>query len=327
VGILLVIGFGTWELRAGRITIGGLLVFVAYLSQLYSPIRRVGRLGNTVAAAFASAERVVEFLDLQPTIVEPSEPIVLERARGTVVFDRVRFSYPGTTNKALYDVSFTVNPGETLALVGPSGAGKSTIAKLLLRFYDPQAGRVRLDGHDVRDLSLRSLRDNVTLLLQETLVFDGTVRENIAYGRPDATDHEIRAAARAADAEEFILGLPDGYDTLVGQKGRLLSGGQRQRLAIARAMIRDAPVLVLDEPTTGLDAESAERILGPLRRLMSGRTTIIISHNLLTVREATKIVVLESGGVTARGDHAKLLARSGTYAGLYRRHHLEEATV
>jgi ATP-binding cassette subfamily B protein len=197
----------------------------------------------------------------------------------------------------------------------------------LLRFYDYDAGTVRIDGHDLRDVTLHSLRENVAVLLQETLVFDGTVRENIAYGRSGATEEEVVAAAKAADAHGFITTLPEGYDTVVGQKGRLLSGGQRQRIAIARAMVRDAPVLVLDEPTTGLDNESGEKVMEPLRRLMSGRTTIVISHNLATVREASEIVVLEDGRVAERGSHADLLEREGVYARLYDVHHPKVRTV
>ncbi|WP_243878150.1 ATP-binding cassette domain-containing protein [Streptomyces sp. SUK 48] len=233
-------------------------------------------------------------------------------------FDGVWFRYPGTTPWALADVSFRVAPGETLALVGASGAGKSTAARLQLRFYDPDRGAVRLDGTDLRDLQLADVRESVAVVLQETLVFHGTVRENIAYGRPEAAEAEIVAAARAADAHEFIERLPEGYDTLVGQRGRTLSGGQCQRLAIARAMVRDAPVLLLDEPTTGLDARSGRRIMEPLRRLMAGRTTIVISHNLLTVRDATRIVVLDRGRVVEDGAHKDLLVRDGTYARLHR---------
>nr|WP_234438336.1 ABC transporter ATP-binding protein [Streptomyces sp. NRRL S-340] len=233
----------------------------------------------------------------------------------------------GSAPWALADVSFHVSPGETLALVGPSGAGKSTVAKLQLRFYDPDLGAVRLDGYDLRDLALADLRESVAVVLQETLVLHGTVRENIAYGRPDATEAEIVAAARAADADGFVRRLPQGYDTMVGQRGRTLSGGQRQRLAIARAMVRDAPVLLLDEPTTGLDAGSGRRIMAPLRRLMSGRTTVVISHNLLTVRDASRIVLLDHGRIAESGTHDELLRRGGAYARLYGLHQTGAATA
>ncbi|MFF2148270.1 ABC transporter ATP-binding protein [Kitasatospora sp. NPDC058190] len=326
-GGLAVMGLGTWELVRGRLTLGGLMVFLALLSRLYSPIRGMSGLGNTFYSASAAAERIIELLDQRPQVVDPPAPRAIGRAQGGIEFDDVTFSYPETAAPALSGVSFRAAPGKTLALVGASGAGKSTVAKLLLRFYDPTAGTVRLDGVALRELSLTELRENVAVVLQETLVFHGTVRENIAYGRPDATEAEILAAARAADVHGFVSRLPDGYDTVVGQRGRLLSGGQRQRLAIARAMVRDAPVLVLDEPTTGLDAESAQRIMGPLRLLMAGRTTIIISHNLLTVRDADQIVLLEQGRVAAHGTHEELLAGSPAYAGLHRLHHPRDESV
>jgi len=315
---LAVIGAGVWMLSARRLSLGELLVFLTYLGSLFSPIRGLGQLGTTIYAASAAAERIAEFQDEQPSVLDRPHSRALRRARGLIEFDKVSFRYPGTSRQVLTDVAFRIEPGETLALVGPSGVGKSTIAKLLLRFYDPAEGEVRLDGHDLRDLRAHALREQIAVLLQEALVFDATVRENIAYGRPNATDEEIVRAAKAADAHDFIAALPHGYDTGVGQKGRRLSGGQRQRIAIARAMIRNAPILILDEPTTDLDPESGHRILEPLRRLMGGRTTIVISHNLMTVREATTILVLKEGRVIERGTHGDLVERDGMYATLYR---------
>ncbi|MCE0763585.1 ABC transporter ATP-binding protein/permease [Pseudonocardia kujensis] len=327
VGVLTVLGVGIWQMARGNLTLGGLLVFTGYLSQLFGPVRGFGEMGNTVYAAAAGAERVIELLDEQPQVTDRPDPVRIERARGDLRLEDVTFTYPGTAGPALERVSILVPRGHTVAVVGPSGAGKTTLTKLLLRFYDPEAGSVVLDGHDLRDLALADVRRNVAALLQETLVFDGTVRDNILWGRPDASEAEIVEAARAADAHEFITALPDGYDTRVGQRGRLLSGGQRQRLAIARAMVRDAPVLILDEPTTGLDAGAAERVLTPLRRLMEGRTTLVISHNLLTVTDADQIVYLENGRITASGRHRELLARSPGYAELYRLHHPGEESA
>ncbi|MGW4878012.1 ABC transporter ATP-binding protein [Streptomyces sp. NPDC004262] len=317
-GGLAVLALGTWKLAQGQLTLGGLLVFLALIGKLYSPVHGLSGLGTAFYTASAAAERIIELLDERPQVTERAGARRLRRARGGVEFDGVWFRYPGTSAWALSDVSFRAEPGRTLALVGASGSGKSTLAKLQVRFYDPDRGAVRLDGTDLRELSLADVRENIAVVLQETYVFHGTVRENIAYGRPAATEAEIVAAARAADAHEFVERLPDGYDTLVGQRGRTLSGGQCRRLAIARAMIRDAPVLLLDEPTAGLDIRSARRIMEPLRRLMAGRTTVIVSHQLQTVRDAHRIVVLDRGRVVEDGTHADLLGRQGPYALLHR---------
>jgi ABC-type multidrug transport system fused ATPase/permease subunit len=320
VGVLAVVAFAVRELTVGDITLGGVLAFVAYLTQLYAPIQNLGALANELFSASASADRVIEVLDLTPAVREPEYPARLAQARGSLRVIDLAFQYPGTDRPTLSGIDFSVEPGQRIALVGASGAGKSTLAKMLLRFFDPDSGSIILDGRDLRDLSFADLRHNITPLLQETLVFDGTIRENILWGRLDATEEEVLRAATAADADSFINQLPEGYDTRVGQRGRLLSGGQLQRIAIARAMIRDAPVLLLDEPTTGLDAESTRRVLRPLRRLMEGRTTIIISHNLLTVTDADQIIYLENGSITGRGTHTELLASSPGYARLYRLH-------
>jgi ATP-binding cassette, subfamily B, bacterial len=318
-GVMAVILFGAYELSQGRLTIGGLLVFLVYLSGLYRPIRGLASLLNSFYAASAGAERILQLLDERPEIQDGEGALDIGVAEGRVRFEAVSFRYPGSERRALDNVSFEAAPGEVVALVGPSGAGKSTVARLLLRLRDPEAGSVTLDEHDLRDLTLSSLRANVAALLQETMVFDGTVRENIAYGRPGASEEEIIRAAEEADAHEFILSLPEGYDTVVGQKGRLLSGGQRQRVAIARAMVRNAPILVLDEPTTGLDADSARKVIEPLKRLMAGRTTIIVSHDLFAVREADRVIVIDDGEVAEAGTHEELLPNEGVYAGLYRK--------
>jgi ATP-binding cassette, subfamily B, bacterial len=319
-GVMFVIVLGTVAVTSGDLTIGGLLVFITYLTQLYGPVRDLSSLSNTIFKAAAGAERVIELLDEQPRIVDRPGAVHVPRARGVIELDEVTFTYPGAAAPALRDVSLRAEPGQTIALVGPSGSGKTTLAKLLLRFYDPEHGMVRLDGHDLRDVELASLRRSVAILLQETLVLHGTVRDNIAFARPGASDAEIRAAAEAAGAARFIESLPQAYDTDLGERGRRLSGGQRQRIAIARALLADAPVLVLDEPSTGLDAEARTALMGPLGRLMQHRTTLVISHDLLTVRDADQILVLEGGTVAEQGSHEELVAAGGRYASLWALH-------
>jgi ATP-binding cassette subfamily B protein len=320
-GVLTILGVGIWELTAGNISLGGLLAFLVFLSQLYQPVQGVGALSTSLFGAAAAAERIIELLDEQPNVRAPEYPIPLGRASGLLRLDQVSFGYPDTGAEVLKQVSFTTESGQTTAIVGASGAGKTTLLKLLLRFYDPTVGRITLDGHDLRELDPAALRANIAIVLQETLLLDGTIAENILAGRPDATEQQVIEAAKAADAHEFITALPEGYATRVGQRGRLLSGGQRQRIAIARAMIRDAPILLLDEPTASLDADAAQRILSPLRRLITGRTTIIISHNLLTVTDADQIIYLEHGRITETGTHDQLLMNNDQYAHLYHLHH------
>ncbi|WP_345564177.1 ABC transporter ATP-binding protein [Nonomuraea rosea] len=291
--LILILGFGAWEIAAGRLTLGGLLSFAAYLALLYPAVQGLGELALTVSEAAAGSDRVVEILRARPLVNDAADAVPAGRSRGSVAFEGVGFAYPGRSRPVLRDLSFSAEPGEVVAFTGPSGAGKSTMAKLLLRFYDPDAGRILLDGTDLRGLTKESVRANITILHQETMLFSGSVRDNIAYGRPEASLDEVIRAAEAAGVHDFVKLLPQGYDTPVGQRGRLLSGGQRQRIAIARALLRDAPVLVLDEPMNGLDDATAAQVMKPLRRLMAGRTTLLITHDLRHVPEGARMVEVE----------------------------------
>ncbi|MER6357699.1 ABC transporter ATP-binding protein [Streptomyces sp. NPDC001634] len=318
--VLAVIGLGTWEISGGRMTLGQLLAFAAFLGYLYPPVRGLAQLGLTVTAATAGAERLIEILDVRPAVSDPgrSAPAPVGRPDGAVEVRNVCFRYPGSDRAALEGLSFAVRPGELVIITGPSGAGKSTVSKMLLRFYDPDSGAVLLDGTPIGDFPLARLREYITLLPQETLVLHDTVRANIACGRPGASDQAIVEAAQAADAHEFIMRLPEGYDTKVDPNSARLSGGQLQRLAIARAILRDSPVLVLDEPTTGLDAMAARRVVKPLRRLTTGRTTIMITHDLNLAPDADRILVVDQGRIVETGRHDELLARGGAYSRLHR---------
>ncbi len=321
--VLAIIGLGAWEISTGRMTLGELLAFAAFVGYLYPPIRDLGQLGLTVTEATAGSERLLEILDARPAVTDPDPAVVVpapSRAVGAVEACRVHFRYPGGKNEVLQDFSFGAVPGELVVITGPSGAGKSTLAALLLRFYDPDTGSIRLDGIPVNRMPLDRLRRNITLLPQETLVLHDTVEENIACGRDQVTHGDVVRAARAADAEVFIAALPDGYDTVIAPGTSRLSGGQLQRVAIARAMLRDAPVLILDEPTTGLDTLATQRILAPLRRLAEGRTTIVITHDLDLAMDADRILVLDEGRLVESGTHTQLLAGSGLYSTLFHTH-------
>ncbi|HTJ71236.1 MAG TPA: ABC transporter ATP-binding protein [Actinospica sp.] len=315
--VLAVLGVGVWELSAGRIELSGLLAFAAFLGMLYPPIQSMSSFAVLKASAGAGAQRLFEVLETRPAVADLAQTGMYHAQGGWVEFDSVTFRYPDQPKPAVHDVSLVAAPGKLVLVTGSSGAGKSTLTQLLLRFHDPESGSIRLDGTDIRDLTLRRLRSSVTLMLQETMLFDGTVRDNIAYGDPTATDDRIVEAARMADAAGFIEGLPQGYDTIVGQGGGNLSGGQRQRLAIARALLRNTSVLVLDEPTTGLDAVAARKVIGPLRRLMAGRTTILISHDLHLAHDADEILVVDGGRIVQRGTHRQLTAVRGKYAELW----------
>ena len=293
-GMLVVIAMGVWALQTDRLTLGGLLAFLTLMAQCYRPIRDLADLLPAMYSATAGIERIVELLDEEPPEDRPGAT-PLRDPRGAMRLEGVSVRYPSATTDALHEVDLEIRPGEMVALMGPSGAGKSTFARLLSRHLDPDSGTVRIGGQDLCDATLASVREAVTVVLQETLLLDATVAENIAFARPDATEEEVVAAAQAADADVFIRDLPDGYRTRVGQRGRSLSGGQRQRLTMARALLRRSPVLILDEPTTGLDAETARRVLAPLRAAAGERTVIIVTHDPVAVEFTDRAIHLDRG--------------------------------
>ncbi|HKS08028.1 MAG TPA: ABC transporter ATP-binding protein [Pyrinomonadaceae bacterium] len=317
----LMLYLGASRVMDGRLSLGDLLIFIGYLTALYGPVSALGTAAGYGIAVVTRSRRVFQILDSDEEVSERADAIVIKRARGEVVFEDVSFGYDDDA-AILQSVSLTASPGQITAIVGATGAGKTSLVSLLSRFYDPQGGRILLDGHDLRDLSLKSLRENVSLVLQEPFLFPLSVADNIAFGRPGATRQEIVAAARAAHAHDFIEQLPEGYDTVLNERGGQLSGGERQRIAIARAVLKDAPVLILDEPTSALDAHTEGKIFEALSRLMKDRTTFIISHRLSTIRRADQILALEDGRVVERGTHESLLAAGRTYAHLYERQHI-----
>jgi len=302
---------------ADVMTIGALTVFLAYLTKFFKPVQDLAKMTNAIAQASVALERIHSILDTDKVIVEKKGARELSAARGEIVFEKVAFGYD-PANPILRDVNFRIEPGQLVGVVGTTGGGKSTVVSLIPRFYDANGGRVLIDGADVRDYTKSSLRGQIGFVLQDTVLFRGTIRENIAYGRPGATEAEIIEAAKLANAHDFITAMPKGYDTLVGERGLTLSGGQRQRVGIARAIIRNTPILILDEPTAALDTESERLVIEGLERLMKGRTVITIAHRLSTIRDANKIIVLKDGVVAEQGTHAELLRLNGVYAELHR---------
>ncbi len=312
-----VIWYGVSQVLVGQFSIGELLIFTSYLKDMYRPLRRFSKLAANIQKAAVSGDRLGKVLDVEIAIQDAPDAVPVERARGRIQFENLSFAYPGAPDQSvLHDFDLHIRPGQVVALVGGTGAGKSTVTNLLMRFYEPTAGTIRLDGTDIRQIRLADLRKQFAVVPQESVLFATSIRENIAYGYPEASDEQVEAAARAANAFDFIMRLPNGFDTVVGERGGTLSGGQRQRIAIARAILRNAPVLVLDEPTAALDAESEDQVMGALERLMRHRTTLIIAHRLSTVRQADVIVVMDRGRIIEQGRHNDLLAQNGQYARL-----------
>jgi subfamily B ATP-binding cassette protein MsbA len=316
VGTCVMLAYGARLVIAGQLTAGALVMFLLYLGKLYKPMRDLSKMSDTVSNAGVAFERVREVLDIDGGVRDLRHARRAPRFTGAIAFDRVSFGY-SPDQPILEDVSFAIQPGQVAAFVGPTGGGKTTVINLVARFYDPVSGTVTIDGTDIRRFTLQSLRDQISFVMQDTLLFQAPIWQNIAYGRPEANRAEIVRAAELANAHEFIEEMPEGYDTMVGERGATLSGGQRQRIAIARAVIRNTPILVLDEPTSGLDAQSEQAVFEALDRVMQNKTSIVIAHRLATIVRADTIFVVKDNQMTERGTHDQLLAAGGFYAELY----------
>jgi ABC-type multidrug transport system fused ATPase/permease subunit len=315
--VAIVLWRGSALILAGAMTAGALTVFLSYLTKFFKPVQDLATMTNSIAQTAVGVDRIRAILDADTVTPERPDAQEPKSLNGEIVFDNVAFAYTPDA-PVLKGVSFHIKPGEMVGVVGPTGGGKSTIVSLIPRFYDPTAGKIEIDGVDIRDYKLQALRNHIGYVLQDTVLFQGTVRDNIAYGRAGATEEEIMNAAKLADVDEFVSRMPHGYDTIVGERGETLSGGQRQRIGIARAIIRNNPILILDEPTAALDTESESMVMKALDRLMRGRTVITIAHRLSTIRNSSKILVLKEGVVAEQGTHDELMQLGGVYADLYR---------